>query len=153
VAHDGAGNIVVDGWSESPDFPATAGVFQPALRLPPDGGIGRDGVIAKLSPTGDRVVWASFLGGTDPDDLLDIAVDSTGAVYVTGDTYSTDFPGPAPDGGNTIEGGNGDLTVAKVSPDGTRLLWAQAIGGPGSEFGFRIAADGRGNSVVIANTG
>ncbi len=51
-----------------------------------------DVFVAKLTPDGTTLVYATYLGGSDHDVVADIAVDAAGAAYVTALTYSSDFP-------------------------------------------------------------
>ncbi|MFH0901018.1 MAG: SBBP repeat-containing protein [Pseudomonadota bacterium] len=69
-----------------------------------------------------------------------IAVDSSGNVYVTGYTYSTDFP--ASGGFDTALGGTMDAFVTKVSSAGSSLAWSSFLGGTSSvDSGRSIAVD------------
>ncbi|MBI4495108.1 MAG: SBBP repeat-containing protein [Chloroflexi bacterium] len=51
--------------------------------------------MAKLGPAGSSLTYATFLGGSSSDGGNGIAVDGAGSAYVTGDTYSADFPATA----------------------------------------------------------
>ena len=91
VAADAAGHAYVTGFTSSADFP-TAAAIQPAL------GGGRDGFVTKLSASGARLLYSTYLGGglADVGFATDygfgIAVDAHDGVYVTGNTDSLDFP-------------------------------------------------------------
>jgi len=84
IALDGAGRLYLTGRTASPDFPVRGG-FQTALHGD------WDGFVACLETTGD-LVWSSYLGGEDYDQADAIALDGAGGVYVTGWTFSPDFP-------------------------------------------------------------
>ena len=98
IAVDAQGNAYVAGITRSADFPTTLGAFQPAIGSKfvcdsdPNAGLCGDAFVLKLSPTGDRLIYSTFLGGSDYDDAKAIATDSTGAAYITGMTASPDFP-------------------------------------------------------------
>src|SRR5207247_10393525 len=84
-----AGNTSVTCATESADFPATVGAFQPGF------GGNFAAFVTKLDTTktgSDSLVYSTFLGGTGLDDGFAIAVDAAGNAYVTGDTNSPDFP-------------------------------------------------------------
>ena len=84
---DGVGNAYVSGVTASSNFPVTAGAFRGALS-----GV-YDVFITKLGPSGSPLVYSTYLGGSGFDSTdANIALDSSGAVYVTGETNSTDFP-------------------------------------------------------------
>jgi hypothetical protein len=101
------------------------------------------------------LVYAGYLGGGSAglDQGFGIAVDASGAAYVTGRADSSEsdsFPvtaGPDP----TFNGGS-DAFVAKVSADGSSLVYAGYIGGASFDFGFGIAVDGEGNAYVTGQT-
>jgi hypothetical protein len=84
---DAEGNIYVVGSTSSTDFPVTADAVQPAY-----GGGDSDGVIAKLDPTGSRVLYATYLGGSAGETIRAITFSPSGDLVVVGTTYSADFP-------------------------------------------------------------
>jgi hypothetical protein len=81
-------NGYIKGFASSPDFP-TANALQPVLSSP-----NGNAFVAKLSAVGSALVYSTFLGGSDPsgDGGNAIALDAFGNAYVTGYTYSADFP-------------------------------------------------------------
>jgi hypothetical protein len=105
----------------------------------------------------DPLIYSTYLGGIGWDDGIRITVDSAGNAYVTGATYSTDFPITAGayqticDHGNNC-GTNGDAFVAKLNPAGSALIYATYLGGSGQDFGGGIAVDGEGNAYVAGFT-
>ncbi|MBI2876397.1 MAG: SBBP repeat-containing protein [Candidatus Tectomicrobia bacterium] len=145
IAVDASGHAYVTGATQSPDFPLVR-PFQSAL-----GGKAYDAFVARLSPDGTALLYATYLGGKDVDGGLAIAVDTSGHAYVTGGTQSPDFPLVRPFqpalGGKTY-----DAFVARLSPDGAALLYATYLGGKGADGGFGIAVDASGNAYVTGNT-
>jgi hypothetical protein len=105
------------------------------------------------------LINAGYIGGSGGDSGEEIDVDSTGAVYVTGTTPSSETTFPDGDGFGTLMGpdtfynGNNDAFVAKVAPSGTSLVYAGYIGGSGAEQGKSIAVDGAGAAYVTGVTG
>jgi hypothetical protein len=105
--------------------------------------------------------YSTYLGGSAFDDATGIAVDSSGDVYVTGYTTSTDFPVvSAVDksyGGGTC---NNDMSpapcfdafVAKLNPQGTGLVYSTYLGGSGDDRGAHIAVDSAGDAYVVGYT-
>lgn len=85
VINPRTGEIWMVGSTDSPDFPVTANAFQRQAR-------GKDAYIAKLDPTGRRLLYCTRIGGTHDDSATAIALDRYGNVYVTGNTESSDFP-------------------------------------------------------------
>jgi hypothetical protein len=95
--------------------------------------------------------YATYLGGSGRDDGLGIAVDAAGQAYVTGFTVSADFPTVHPLQ-PTLNGG--DAFVAKLTADGSALVYATYLGGSYDfEFGTGIAVDAAGAAYVTGQTG
>ena len=147
VAVDAAGNVYVAGYTvtnEPPNgFPVTPGAFQTA-------GSWYDPFIAKFDRSG-ALVYSTLLGGESDDGLGGIEVDRTGNVYVTGHTDSPDFPlvgslQPAPR--DYIP----DAFVAKLSADGSELLFSTTLGGSDGDWGGDIGMDARGALYVTGWT-
>ncbi len=87
IAVDGSGNAYVAGITQSGDFPTTAGAYQTANRSP----FG-NAFVTKLNSTGTALLYSTYLGGSFFDIGQGIAVDGSGNVYITGYTYSSNFP-------------------------------------------------------------
>ena len=85
LAIDSQGNAYICGTTNSPDFPITPGALQTTARA-------TDGFVTKLNPAGTALVYSTYLGGGRSDSVQGIAVDSQGSAYVTGVTYSANFP-------------------------------------------------------------
>ncbi len=143
VDYDSQGATYVGGFVLSLDFPTTPGAFQTETW-------GFDGFIAKFSPDGTALEYATYLGGTGDEDVRSLAVDGDGAAFATGRTTSTDFP-TTPDAADT-SCGNGDLFVVKLSSDGAGLGYGTYLGGSGGEEGHDIAIDGAGAAYVTGFT-
>src|SRR5262249_35976912 len=103
----------VTGLTTSSNFP-TANPLQPAF-----GGLS-DAFVAKLNASGTALVYATYLGGSDNEDGLGIAVDIAGNAYVTGITYSSNFPTANPL--QPAYGGNVDAFVAKIAVNPLSVL-------------------------------
>jgi hypothetical protein len=87
VTMDALGDAYVGGQTRSTNFPVTPGCLQPAL-----GGIGNT-FLTILNPAGSAQIYSSYWGGDQlEDDGSDVALDSSGAIYMAGSTYSTNFP-------------------------------------------------------------
>jgi hypothetical protein len=115
IALDGAGNAYVTGQTQSLNFPTTAGAFQSAHA----GGHG-DVYVTKLNPAGSALVYSTYFGGSNNEFPRGIAVDTHASVYVTGSTWSTDFPIAAGAVQPVFGGGaSSDAFVAKIVDAGT----------------------------------
>ncbi|MDH7571477.1 MAG: hypothetical protein QHJ73_18025, partial [Armatimonadota bacterium] len=112
IRHDGEGNAVVVGVTDSSSFPTTAGAVQPAY-----GGGLSDCFLAKINPGAATgllsLVYSTYVGGTDADFAHSVFVDATGACFVGGMTRSADFPAvtPLPPGLRGPLGGGDALIV------------------------------------------
>src|SRR5262249_53401688 len=152
IAVDGAGNAYLTGFTYSTDFPTT-NAFQTTNK-----GLS-SAVVTTVSADGSSLVYSSYLGGSgysfDGDFSRGIAVDGAGNAYLTGSTYSTDFP--TTNAFQPTKGGNGlNAFVTKVSSDGSSLVYSSYFGGSGysdeGDFGRGIAVDGAGNAYLTGST-
>jgi hypothetical protein len=145
VAVDAAGYIYVTGRTEARDFPSV-NAAQPRY-----GGGGNDAFVIKLTPDGQRIVYATFLGGGDREWGEKIATDSTGHAYIAGTTYSRNFPTTSGAAQKKFGGGDRDGFVAKLAPDGT-LMYVTLLGGNGTDRATAIAVDTDGAAYVAGST-
>ncbi len=149
---DRKGNTYVSGASDSPDFPTTAGAYQPS-------NAGEfDGTLTKLSPSGTALVYSTYLGGTGTEFAEGVAVDHAGNAYVSGVTTSTDLP-ITDDAIQPTFAGGGDGTLCfglpcdalamKLSPDASTLLYSTYLGGSGDDWAAGgLEVDGSRNVYV-----
>jgi hypothetical protein len=107
IGVDQAGNAFVVGQTDSPTFPQSNPV-QPGYGGPPN-----DGFVAMLDPKGSALPFSSFLGGSSADLAKDVAVSLAGVAFVTGWTYSPNFPTKNPL--QSTPGGAPDVFVAVLS--------------------------------------
>ncbi|HEV3217312.1 MAG TPA: Ig-like domain-containing protein, partial [Vicinamibacterales bacterium] len=145
IAVDDTGNAYVTGDTTSINFPTTTGTAQPAK------GGGDDAFVTKLDATGSMLLYSTYLGGSGTDVGTGIAVDDTGRAYVTGDTYSTDFP-TTPGAAQTANAGVDDAFVTRLDATGSARLYSTYLGGSDSDFGQGIALDGAGSAYVTGQT-
>src|SRR5438552_1690786 len=115
IAVDARGNAYVTGVTLSTNFPTTAGAFQTTC------GGAEDAFVTQLNPIGSLLVYSTYLGGSGVDDGLGIAVYARRNAYVTGVTFSTNFPTTA-GAFQTTFGGTEDAFVTKLNPTGLRLV-------------------------------
>ena len=136
---DSAGYVYLGGRA-GPGFPVTQGAFQFYWDGEDEGIYGlQDFFVAKLLPDGSDVVWSSYFGGG----IRDIDVDTFGNVYVGGGVTTRPFPHITMGAFQSSPQGGEDGVIAKVSADGSAVLWATYLGGTGD--------DGAGPSVRKAS--
>lgn len=159
VKTDREGNIYLAGSTGSNDFPTTPDVFQSRLRLG-TGVVAHDIFVVKLNPTGTQRIFSTLIGGGGHDWPLAMALDATGAVYLTGATSSANFPVTPGAYQSTYSGGGGnddivnqgDAFVVKLAPGGGSLAYATYVGGRRDDMGLGIAVDAQGNAIIAGNT-
>ena len=144
IAVDGAGNVYVTGYTNSNDFPTNS-----ALQTT-NGGIGYDAFVTKINAAGSAYVYSTYLGGSGDEFGEGIAVDAAGNAYVTGITYSTNFPTTNPLQPNF--GGFTDVFVTKINAAGSVRVYSTYLGGSGADVGTGIAVDGSGSAYVTGYT-
>lgn len=141
IALDGSGNAYITGVTNSTNFP-TLGAFQTDQ-------IGSDVFVTKLNSSGNALVYSTYLGGNHIDHARGIAVDSSGNAYITGVTYSTDFP---TQGAYQTDQGSTDVFVTKLNSSGNALVYSTYLGGNTADMGVGIALDGSGNAYITGYT-
>jgi len=142
IAVSPQGDIYIGGWTTSSDFPVTAGAYQKSYRGDDDG------FLVRLDSTGTRLRYSTYLGGSAGARIHSLAIDAAGNAYVTGNTYSNDFPTTGPPL-NQPPGGASKIFVTKLNNSGSALVYSTWFGG-GAVNG--IAADAYGNAVVVGST-
>jgi uncharacterized protein (TIGR03437 family) len=166
MAVDAAGDVYLSG-SASSGLPATPGAYQrqPAPGICHGGaGVGMslftcsDAFVMKLRPTGE-VAWATYLGGSGPDEAHAIAIDSTGSPWVVGETVSKDFPITPGAFQSAFHGevdlgplSYGDAFVAKLDPTGGKLLYSSYLGGDAPDGAFAVAVDAADSAYFTGGT-
>lgn len=155
VAVDASGSAYVVGSTNAaaPSPYPTRGAVQGT-----NGG-GIDAVVTKLNPSGDDIVYSTYLGGGGADRAYDVAVSPAGEAYVTGQTAS---PGTTPatatpfPTANAIQatnaGGANDVFVAKLNAAGNDLVYSTYLGGSGSDRSRGIGLDSSGTAYVAGYT-
>jgi uncharacterized protein (TIGR03437 family) len=146
IAVDSAGQVYLVGTTGSGDFP-TANPAQGNLR-------GKaDVFVSKLNAAGTSLVYSTYLGGASEGQGADlgfgIAVDGSGAAYITGTTSSSDFPVVA--AFQSTLRGPADAFVAKLNPNGA-IVFSTYLGGSGAEIGFGIAVDTLNTPHIVGTT-
>ena len=157
IALDTNDDAIITGYTTSTNFP-TVHAAQPVY-----GGNG-DGFVAKLSADGSALVYSTFLGGSSYENndtstgvatpIGAVTVDFNGNAYVTGQTYSTNFPvlnAFQPTNGTSYYGAYGAAFVTKLDPAGN-LVYSTYFGGRQGDFGRAIGVDFQGNVYFAGNS-
>jgi hypothetical protein len=144
VAVDSSGYIYLAGYTSSTDFPLKDR-YQGSNRGD------RDVFVTKLSPSGNSIIYSTYIGGSDTDKARGLAIDSSGCVYVTGFTNSSNFPTiNAYQSGRS--GSSYDVFITKLSASGSNLVYSTYLGGSGDDFGYGIAIDASSRAYITGET-
>ncbi len=144
-------NAYITGTTSSTNFPTTSAAYDRSCGTNGlcNGG-SSDVFIAKLNPAGNGLVYSTYLGGSDFDQSLDHALDSTGNSYVTGDTFSANFP--IRNGFRATAAGDSDVFVTKLNAAGNALIYSTYLGGGNADLGRGIAVNETGNAYITGQT-
>jgi uncharacterized protein (TIGR03437 family) len=143
IAVDPSGNAYVTGQTCSPNFPMR-NAAQPRI-----GGF-CDAFVTKLNAEGSSVGYSTYLGGSEIDPGMAIAVDTAGNAYVAGWTRSANFP--TKNALQTMLVGGGDAFVTKYNAAGSELVFSTFLGGNHLDFARAVAVDAAGNAYVTGET-
>jgi hypothetical protein len=158
IAVDTTGNAFVAGYTGANNFPTTPNSLQPHFAGCRFIQVSTHckGFLTKLNPTGSALLYSTYLGGTDQDEITALAIDSGGVVYLTGTTYSNDFP-TTPGALKTTFDHNGappdyasNAFVTKIDPSRAGiagLIYSTYLGGTNAA-GKAIAVDPTGAAYV-----
>ncbi|MDO8142793.1 MAG: SBBP repeat-containing protein [Candidatus Brocadiales bacterium] len=144
---DSSGNVYVFGKTLSSNFPVTTDAYDTSLNKENS----YDVFVSKFSGDLSSLLASTYLGGSDYEYGFRLTIASDGNIYVTGQTWSSDFPTTS-GAYNTSFQGVRDAFVSKLSADLTSLLASTYLGGSGSDDGYSIAIDSDGNIYVAGGT-
>ncbi|MBI5894280.1 MAG: SBBP repeat-containing protein [Deltaproteobacteria bacterium] len=150
LAINSSGNVYITGKTQSSDFPTTAGAYDTTYN---------EIFISKFDNNLTKLLASTFIGGSDYERSYSMALDSSGNVYVTGETRSADYPVTSDAYDATFNGGQ-DVFVSKLDSNLSQLLASTFVGGTygwlglndPNEYGNSIAIDSSGNIYVTGNT-
>ena len=143
VASDASGNSYIAGYTASNLFTLVS-PFQAA-----SGGGGSDAFVAKFDSSG-ALVYSTYLGGSGADVAYAIAADVAGNAYVTGVTFSTNFPTASPL--QAAAGGKEDAFVTKLNAQGSALSYSTYLGGSQDDYAQGIAVGSSGSAYLVGVT-
>jgi hypothetical protein len=149
VTADAAGDLYVFGESDSPNFPTTPGAYQRTLRG------GANFFVAKFNPSGTSLIYSTFIGGTSSlgEGVAHGVVDASGDAYVTGESWSTDFPTTGGAYRRTAFLAQTQSVVFKLNPTGSQLVYSTYLAPDliSSGLGRQIGLGPDGSAIVIGN--
>jgi len=153
IAVDAAGNAYITGYTYSSDFPITSGAFQKGNQA---AAIGlATGFVTKLNPSGTALVYSTYLGGNTLDELTALAIDSAGDAYISGISFSSNFPttaGVLQTVNNSFTANGYNAVITKMNPTGSALIYSTYLGG-GSTDGSTLSNVYWTNPIVVDKSG
>ena len=152
IATDSDGNAYITGYTRSTNFlleSSSDGEFVAGYSKNNSGN--RDAFVLKLNPNGDRLIYATYIGGSKFDSAWDITLDSSGNAYIAGYTASNDFP-IVSGAYDEIHSGSYDSFIIKLNREGSELVCSTFFGGHGIDAAYSIALDSFDNVFVAGLT-
>jgi hypothetical protein len=152
IGVDRSGAAVVVGGTNSPDFPVSHAFQASYVGATEQAGTptnGSDAFVTKIAPGGTRLVYSTYLGGSEIDVATGVASDRAGNAYVVGSTSSRDFP--VRNAFQSSLEGTVDAFVTKLSPKG-QLVYSTYLGDSDQSYAWNIAVTPDGTSYVAGST-
>jgi uncharacterized protein (TIGR03437 family) len=145
IGIDLQGNVTITGTTSSDRFPTTPDAVQP--RKPASPFTHSDGFVTRMPPSLNALLYSTYFGGSQNDVVVDSEIDADGSVYVTGTSFSRDFPLTNTD---ASIGTSGTVFVAKFSLP--RVVYARALRGNNSTtaLGIDLGPDGGVNVIGLS---
>jgi hypothetical protein len=161
IAVDSAGDAFVAGTTFSTDFPTTANASNQG---PLAGNLSGEAFVTEMNPTGTAEIYSTYLAGSIGESAFALALDSTGKIYLTGQTLSSDFPTTSnalkqqPNAGNLNVGTSFITKLDPTQSGANQLVYSSYLGGTngtglaGGDAGQGIAVDANGIAYVVGYT-
>jgi len=146
IAIDSSGNAYVTGRTGSSNYPVTTGAYDTT-----HGGGWCDVFVTKLNATGTGLLYSTYLGSSSFEEGFDIAVDSSGNAYITGDTTSSSFPTTSGAFDTTYNGAT-DGFISKLNASGASLVYSTYVGGSSTDIPESLYLFPDGNLTVAGGT-
>lgn len=143
IARDGNGRIHIGGTTGSPDFPTANPLFPNLSGFD-------DGFVTVYAPDGQSFEYSTYLGGNNSDYIQGVGVDSNGQTYVTGYTWSTNFPLANPY--QAVYGGLTEVFVTVFAQDGQSLVYSTYLGKGDYEQATSLVVDGSDRAHIVGRT-
>ncbi|MFC1493536.1 Ig-like domain-containing protein, partial [candidate division KSB1 bacterium] len=144
IVTDASDNIYIAGYTYSNNFPITAGAIDVVRGS-------REGYYAKLDPTGSTLLYSTFLGGGNYEEIMGIDLDPDGNPVLCGNSQSSDYP-LTNDAAYRTNKGEHDGVITKFCATGDTLIYSTYIGGSGNDTFQDVEVDANGN-IYLAGYG
>jgi uncharacterized protein (TIGR03437 family) len=154
LAVDSAGNVYFGGGAlpSQGAFPTTSGAFQSAASIAATSPNSNHCVVAKLNAAGSALLYSTYVGGTNSDYFGGLAIDSSGNVYITGTTFSHDYPVTPGAFQTTSTDSVSAAFVTKLNATGSALVYSTYLGGSSVDGATAIRVDSQGDALIIGQS-
>ncbi|MGA1872152.1 MAG: fibronectin type III domain-containing protein [Thermoplasmatota archaeon] len=149
VIAGGSGNVYLTGHTYSADFPMTTDAFDDTFN---EGEANSEVFLCELSSSGSSLAYSTYIGGYSSDLAMDMTIDESGYLYITGNTGSDDFP-TSRGCFDSTQSGFLDSFVLKFDIRGSDIVYSTYLGGTQLTVTLSIAVDASGNAYVVGETG
>lgn len=147
IAVDKLGNVILAGHSYSENLPVEPTNMAHHHNVRADN---PDAFITKFNPEMNKIIFSTYLGGSNYDEIKAVTLDSNGNIYVTGATNSNNFP-VSPNALYKTFNGGFDIFITKLAPDGT-IKYSTYLGGSSDEFPSCISMNDTSNIYLAGYT-
>ena len=145
IALDSLQNVFIAGYTGSIEYPSTPGVYDETFNA------NHDAVITKLDNNLSTILASTFIGGASDDDCYGLVIEGAENVFITGITFSTDYPVT----GNAFSethSGDRDIFLSRFSFDLAELLESTYIGGVDNDWALDLTIDDAGSVFIGGGT-
>jgi len=138
-------NAYVTGYTYSSNFPTTTNAYDRTF----NGGSGYlDAFVLKLNKTGSNLILSTYLGGSNHDYGTEVKINNTGYIFVSGYTFSTDFPTTTGAFSSSLSGSS-DGYITIFNPSGSQLMASTFFGGSMAEITYGLVLDENNETVYV----
>ncbi|MBK7384521.1 MAG: gliding motility-associated C-terminal domain-containing protein [Flavobacteriales bacterium] len=146
IALDGNGNPVVATSTQSSDMPTSPGAPQAAF-----GGGGQDAYLFRLNPALTTLLWGTYYGGNGGENGLGVQFDSSGEIFISGGTTSSNLPMAGTPSDNSFNGAS-DGYIARFNATGTTMLSSTFVGTTAYDQAYFVQLNTADEVFVVGQT-
>ncbi len=145
IAVDSAQNLFIAGYTGSMEYPSTPGVYDDVFNG------NHDAIITKINNELTEILASTFIGGTDDDDCYGLVIERAENVFITGISFSTDYPVTS-NAFDATHNGERDIFVSRFTFDLSTLVESTYLGGVDNDWALDLAIDDAGSVFIGGGT-